>query len=348
MKSASLLAKASFVLLVLILGCLIYLIARDRERARAQARQASDSFGNTQDGDTRSAEGEQETRAPQVAPLRPRASTNSAQRPAPAQPAEGIASAKVKEDTVDPAAIARNDSVAAAEIPPVSFAAFAGSSSSSGAASVSGRITLRGTPPPEVPITLDPMCARTHPQPMTTRHFVVGEGGGLGNVFVYIKSGVPAVAAPTTGPLLDQVRCEYQPFVLGVQAGQPLVVRNSDPFLHNVHTLPVVNTPRNLGQPVRGQTNIFRFTRPEVLVKFKCDVHAWMFAYVGVVSHPWFAVTDASGNFQLPAGLPTGRYTVAAVHPKLGEMTQEVMVSESPSPVEFSFTVPDVLTKAGQ
>lgn len=134
--------------------------------------------------------------------------------------------------------------------------------------------------------------------------------------------------------------------IFGVQAGQVLKVRNSDPMLHNVHSVSRAgNKQRNVAQPVKGMTTDFIFEKPEVFVQFKCDVHPWMFAYVGVVEHPWFAVTDGNGAFALPAGLPPGRYTLAAVHRKLGEQTQTVTVGAGGSgPVEFTLEVPALLS----
>jgi hypothetical protein len=83
-----------------------------------------------------------------------------------------------------------------------------------------------------------------------------------------------------------------------------------------------------------------------VFLKFKCDVHPWMFAYVGVVKHGWFTVTDSSGKFALPPGLPAGRYTVAAVHQKLGELTQDISLPANAQPIEFTFDIPENLTRA--
>ena len=65
------------------------------------------------------------------------------------------------------------------------------------------------------------------------------------------------------------------------------------------------------------------FDKPEVMVPFKCDVHGWMNAYVGVMSNPYFAVTDKDGKFELKS-LPPGTYTIEAWHEKLGTQTASV------------------------
>jgi Carboxypeptidase regulatory-like domain len=86
------------------------------------------------------------------------------------------------------------------------------------------------------------------------------------------------------------------------------------------------------------------FTAKEVMVPFKCDVHGWMNAYVGVLDHPYFAVTDADGKFELK-DVPAGTYTIEAWHEKLGPMTQSVTIAEKESKdVSFTFKGPAVTT----
>ena len=208
----------------------------------------------------------------------------------------------------------------------LSVAALAGSVAS--AADISGKIKLTGTPPPEKQITPDAMCGKLATGGLATRHYVTSADKGLANVFVYVKEGAkPTPPTSERGATLDQKGCEYQPYVMGVQAGQHFDVKNSDTLLHNVHMIPkpgTGNKERNLGQPVPMKSD-FVIDKPEVLVKFKCDVHPWMFAYVGVVGHPYFAVTDKDGNYKI-SGLPAGDYTVEAVHLKAGNVTQKVKV----------------------
>lgn len=220
-------------------------------------------------------------------------------------------------------------------------AALAGSVAS--AAEISGKIKLSGTPPPEKTITMDANCGKLQPKPVTTRHYAVGADQGLADVFIYVKEGAKAGAAPAgKGPLLDQVGCLYTPYMIGVQTGQKFDVANSDPLLHNVHSLPKVagNKERNVGQPVKGMKHEFSFDKQEVFVQFKCDVHPWMFAYVGVVDHPYFAVTDKDGNFKI-SGLPAGDYTVEFVHRKAGTKTEKLTVgADDKKTVNVTLNVP--------
>ena len=204
-------------------------------------------------------------------------------------------------------------------------------------ADITGKVVLKGTPKPEIPIDMaaDPKCGALHSKQITTRHYVADSGGGLANAFVYIKSGLTEKSFPTPGdaPLLDQVGCEYTPYVVGVQVNQKLKIKNSDPTLHNVHATPKpgsANKEFNFAQPVKDMVSEKAFPAPEVLVRFKCDVHPWMFAYVGVVEHPFFAVTGKDGTFKI-SGVPNGKYTIEAYHVKTHMAnpgaTQEVTVT---------------------
>jgi len=214
------------------------------------------------------------------------------------------------------------------------------------AAEITGKVTLKGTPPPERKIEFDATCGKLHSKDTFTRHYVVAPDGGLANVFVYLKAG-PAgktYTPPAETPLLDQVNCMYEPYVMGVMANQKFKIKNSDPLMHNVHATPKApgNKEFNIGQPVKDMVTEKSFPAREVLVRFKCDVHAWMFAYVGVMDHPYFAVTDKEGKFKLPTDLPAGTYTVVAYHLKTHGttegLTQEVTVADGDKK-EVNFTV---------
>jgi hypothetical protein len=199
-------------------------------------------------------------------------------------------------------------------LPYLTVAILAGSASVVTAGELTGKVTLKGTPKPEVEIPLGDICGKINPNKATTRHYVVGKDGGLANVFVYLKD---AKAAPAAGeaPMLDQVGCMYEPYVMGVVTAQKFKVKNSDATLHNVHATPKINKEFNFGQPLKDQVNEKSFDQAEVLVRVKCDVHPWMFAYIGVVDHPYFAVTDKDGNFKI-SGVPDGKYNVVAYHLK--------------------------------
>jgi hypothetical protein len=184
-------------------------------------------------------------------------------------------------------------------------------------ADVSGTVRLKGTPPPELTIVeAEGICGKfMTKKPLTTRHYVVGADQGLANVFVYVKAGAPKSPPAGQAPVLDQANCEYAPYVMGIQAGQNLKIKNSDPTMHNVHATPKVNPEFNFAQPLKDMVSEKSFAKPEVMVRMKCDVHPWMLAYIGVVEHPYFAVTDKDGKFKI-SGLPDGKYTLEAFHVK--------------------------------
>lgn len=200
---------------------------------------------------------------------------------------------------------------------------------SADAGSICGKATLKGQPPGEkkIDFSADPKCAAGHSTAATTSHYVADASGNLANVFVYVKDGLAAKKfdPPAQAAVLDQQACIYHPYVLGVQVGQTLTVQNSDSTAHNVHYVGK-SGEGNISQPTQGAKNDVKLTKPDVFVEFKCDVHPWMKAYVGVVAHPFFAVTGADGCFKI-SGLPDGEYTLAAVHPKAGTLTAKVKVA---------------------
>ena len=210
------------------------------------------------------------------------------------------------------------------------------------AGELTGKVTLKGTPPPEIKIAMDPVCGKlNNNQPVTTRHYMVGADGGLANVWVFVKNPPAGKAAGgDQGVVLDQVSCLYQPYVLGIGVGQKLVVRNSDPFLHNVNTTAsaVPSHRFNIAQPMKGKEDAKTFEKPELPLKFMCNVHSWMLAYAGVFDHPYYAVTDKDGKFKLP-DLPAGKYTIVAKHMKAGEKTQEITVDGNKT-ADFTLEVP--------
>ena len=207
------------------------------------------------------------------------------------------------------------------------------------AGNVTGMVVLQGTPPdPErIRMNSDPVCVREATS-SETEYYVVGDGGSLSNVFVYVKEGLGGRSFPTPSEpvTLDQHGCRYAPHVFGIQVGQTLEIVNGDPTLHNIHATPALNDEFNTGQPIQGMRFERTFTSPEVMVPFKCDVHGWMNAYVGVLDHPYFAVSDGSGTFDIST-LPAGDYVIEAWHEELGAQTQNVTVGEQET-VEISFT----------
>lgn len=207
---------------------------------------------------------------------------------------------------------------------------------------------INGDPDAAIGMDADPVCASMHPGEVHTEKVVTDDNGNLANVFVYVKSGLEGKSfpAPGTAHLLDQLGCQYSPHVSGMQVGQKLVIRNSDPTLHNVHARPSSNKEFNQGQPFQGMELEHTFDKAEVMVPFKCDVHPWMRSYMAVLDHPFYGVTGEQGGFGIE-NLPAGDYVLEAWHEEFGTQTVEVTVRDGePAQVSFDFS-PGATASAG-
>jgi len=209
------------------------------------------------------------------------------------------------------------------------------------AGTVTGKVNFTGTPPaPEsINTDADPVCAGLHPQPLMSEEVAANPDGTLQHVFVYVREGLEGKTfEPPSQPVtMDQKGCQYVPHVFGIQVGQTLQILNSDATLHNVHGMPTQSREFNLGMPIQGMKLTRKFDKPEVAVKFKCDVHPWMSAYAGVLNHPFFSVTGQNGSYEIQ-NLPAGTYALEAWHEKYGTQTARVTVDEvAAATADFTF-----------
>ena len=223
---------------------------------------------------------------------------------------------------------------------------------------VSGAIAFNGTPPApkKIDTSADPACGTANPN-LSTEDTMVKDGK-LANVFVYVKDGAAAdgtkigdytFPTPSTAAALDQKGCQYMPHIQGILVNQKLSITNSDPTQHNVHPTPKSNPEWNQTQ-ANGAAPIEKsFARAEVLIPVKCNQHPWMKSYVGVLKHPFFAVSGEDGTFTIK-GLPPGKYTIAAWHEKGGangtEKTMEVTVAANGT-AKADFAFGDAATVSG-
>jgi hypothetical protein len=120
--------------------------------------------------------------------------------------------------------------------------------------------------------------------------------------------------------------------------GQTLMVKNSDTFLHNVHSLAEKNPGFNFGQPTKDDGKAVP-DQPKVEETFhiKCDVHPWMSAWIIVVDNPFFGASKEDGTYTIKGNLPDGEYTLHAWHEKLGEQDQKITVKDGKATSDFTF-----------
>lgn len=208
-------------------------------------------------------------------------------------------------------------------------------------ATVSGKVSLSGTPPKMKPLDLskEPDCVKMHASdPLLPENVVVGPGNMLRNVVVYISGGsVDQVPAPSNAVVYDQQGCHYATHVLAFRVGQEVKISNSDPISHNIHPLAKVNREWNKIQPAGTPPFSYAYDREE-FIPIKCNIHPWMAGYFVILRTSHFAVTGDDGRFMLP-DLPPGHYTVTAWHETYGTQTQEITVTGAQSQtINFVFT----------
>ena len=194
-------------------------------------------------------------------------------------------------------------------------------------ADVTGTVSFEGDAPEPEQIDMSAVkeCAQQHPDGAFDESVMVADGK-LANVVISVKA-EPGGDTPKEPAVLDQKGCQYHPRVIAVMTGQPVTVKNSDPFLHNVHSLAIDNPAFNFGQPNLDPGRKVDPMKVAERFKIKCDVHPWMAAHVSVFEHPWFAVSKEDGTFTIKGNVPDGEHTLVAWHEKFGEQEAKVTVT---------------------
>ena len=181
----------------------------------------------------------------------------------------------------------------------------------------------------KVRMTADPKCAGLHKTAVYSDSIVADDHDRVRWAFVYVKAGVKGKQPlPKTPVTVIQKGCRYEPHVFGVRAGQEMLIRNEDELLHNIHATPFTNKEFNIGQPTKGLESRKTFSKAEIMIRIKCDVHPWMSAWAGVVDHPFFAVTDEAGGYSI-SGLSPGTYTVEVWHETYVSLSKDVEVGKA-------------------
>lgn len=210
-----------------------------------------------------------------------------------------------------------------------------------GSGTIKGHVRLIGKNPGNVVIRMgvDPMCGTINAGKRVIQEAVLTSAdGGLKNAFVKLQGTFPQTQVPRQPVVLDERGCVYSPRVLGMRVGQTLQIRNDDPLLHNVHSLSDHDSNINVGQARSGIVSEFRPKSEEVMLRFGCDVHKWMKAYVGVVSHPYFAVSGDGGTFEID-NVPPGTQTIQVWHEMYGTLAKTIRVQGGViATIDFSYT----------
>ncbi|HWB54133.1 MAG TPA: hypothetical protein VG722_08070 [Tepidisphaeraceae bacterium] len=225
------------------------------------------------------------------------------------------------------------------------FSATLLAASTTALADITGMVKYAGKAPEPTTIDMAAVaeCANQHPDPVYDQSLLVGDNGGIENVVVSItpaKGQKLPGAVPSQPAVLDQLGCMYIPHVVALMAGQTLLIKNSDPFMHNTHSLSQENPPFNKPQPNLDNKGIAitDLQTPEYF-RVKCDVHPWMEAYVAVMPNPYFAITDDSGKYTIKGTdkLPDGQYTLTAWQEQLGTQEEMIKIIGGKASADFSF-----------
>ncbi len=203
------------------------------------------------------------------------------------------------------------------------------------AGGVKGRINYKGKTgsAKSIKMNTDPKCLAQHKDGFKYQKIVVDADGGLANAFIYVKEGLEGkkfTPPKESKAILDQKGCWYQPRVSGIMVGQTMTILNSDPTMHNVNAMPNFNAAMPAGVVKMKK----KFKKSKVMFKIKCNVHPWMRAYVGILDHPYYAVSGADGGYEI-ADLPPGKYTLSVWHEKMKRQSIEITVGKDGAKADF-------------
>jgi plastocyanin/uncharacterized membrane protein YgdD (TMEM256/DUF423 family) len=207
---------------------------------------------------------------------------------------------------------------------------------------VKGAVLFSGDVPTAKKLNLPSGCQKPGAGDAYSNEVIVN-GGKLQNVLITVSAAHikgPFSDIPADEIIMDQRGCMYHPRVAVARVGQKVTFLNSDPIFHNVRSVTKENEKFNVGMPKKNQRETKIFNKPEMFLQAKCSVHPWMGAYVAVLDHPFYAISNKAGEFSLPA-LPAGEYTLEAWHEVFGKQTQTIKVDENNGVINFIFKKQD-------
>lgn len=208
---------------------------------------------------------------------------------------------------------------------------------------IQGKVYIKGNVPLGKKLRMPGACTKGM-KTQARSDEIKAKDGNLANAIVYLKEGstlplsnMMRGEARSSEVEIDQRGCIYRPRVAAVQTGQRVVFINSDSIVHNVKVSPKKNPKFNVTMPTKGQRVAKVFKNPEFVILAKCSLHPWMSGFLAVFDHPYYAVTDKNGEFQIPP-LPAGNYTLEVWHEKLGKQEMPIEVTPEDTKLNLNFT----------
>lgn len=180
---------------------------------------------------------------------------------------------------------------------------------------VKGVVTFTGAAPKMAKIAVSEQACKDHhgEKGLKKEDIVVSDDGKFANVVVYVKDDLSAkynfADYKLPNARVNQIGCQYVPHVLAMKTGQRLDIESGDDVQHNVHATPAENPEFNYSQSTKGTLEQHpAFGVAEMGLPIVCNVHGWMAARICVFDHPFFAVTNDKGEYEIK--LPPGSYTI--------------------------------------
>jgi hypothetical protein len=186
---------------------------------------------------------------------------------------------------------------------------------------IKGQVVFPGDPPAAKPLAIvKDQAACLAKGPILSEELVVNPSNkGVKNVFVWITTAdgkkppiAPALVAIKGKEVsLDQPMCAFVPHSQGMREGQTLVVKNTAPIAHNVNWAggQVKNPGGNVIVPSGKDHKVTNLKADKAPVGISCNIHGWMKGWIRVFDHPYFAVTDADGKFEIKDA-PAGKFKI--------------------------------------
>jgi hypothetical protein len=200
-----------------------------------------------------------------------------------------------------------------------------------------GTVKFDGPSPVRKPVEISKDRDVCGTKPHYDESLIVNSGGGIANAVVSIPDiarGAPLV--PLKDVKFDQKNCDYSPHVLAFPVGSTVAIINSDGILHSIRTESKRNPPLDMAQPPFKREIVTAPLKYPDAIHVTCDAHNWMHGWWFVAGNPYYAVTDAKGEFTIK-DVPPGTYTIELWQEKLGTQTRQVTVEAGKTvPVDFT------------